>query len=63
MFSSNKPINEVTIALKFLHEARFNISYQFDRDKNTERISLKLSCNEIGPDHNIKTNSLSTIIL
>ena len=31
---SNKPRNEITIALKFLHEASFNISYQFDCNTN-----------------------------
>ena len=43
----NKPRNENTIAVKFLHEARLNTSYQFDRNKNAEIVSL----NEISPSH------------
>ena len=37
---SNKQRNELTIALKFLHEARLNISFQFDGNKNAGRVSL-----------------------
>ena len=47
----NKPKNETAIALKFLHEARLIISYQFDRNRNTGRVLSKLSCNEISPSH------------
>ena len=48
---SKKPGNEITVALKFLHEARLNISYQFDCNKNAVRVSLKLLCNEIRLSH------------
>ena len=42
----------MSIALKFLHEAGWNIFCQFDRNKIAGRISLKLSFNaEISPSH------------
>ena len=50
----NKPRNENTIAVKFLHEARLNTSYQFDRKKNAEIVSLKLSCNELDKSITLK---------
>ena len=61
---SNKPRNEVTFALKFLHEERLNISYQFDRNKNAGRVSSKLS-SKISPSHSNEFNvhQLSTMFL
>ena len=49
--AGDKPRNKITITLKFLHEARLIISYQFDGNRNAGGVSLKLSCNEITQSH------------
>ena len=62
---SNKPRNEITIALKFLHEARLNIYYQSDRNKNAGRVSLKLPVMQPNKSitlAHIEANSPSTIM-